>query len=108
MAQLLDLEEQIQKAALVFTAEGKIDTQSLKGKVPVEVARLAQKHNTPCIGLMGAIDGSTTPLYQEGFSGIFNIQNAPMSLDTSKANASRLLEETAQRVFAFHQNIQTL
>ena len=108
MAQLLDLEKQIQKATLVFTAEGKIDAQSLQGKVPVGVARLAQKNNTPCIGLMGAIEGSTTPLYQEGFSGIFNIQNGPMSLETSKANAARLLEETAQRVFAFHQNIQTL
>lgn len=108
MAQLLDLEKQIQKATLVFTAEGKIDLQSLQGKVPVGVARLAQKNNTPCIALMGAIEGSATALCQEGFSGIFNIQNGPMSLETSKANAAHLLEETAQRVFAFHQNIQTL
>lgn len=108
MAQLLHLEEQIQKAALVFTAEGKIDSQSLQGKVPVGVARLAKKHNTPCIGLMGAIEGSSKALYQEGFSGVFTIQNGPMSLEASKANAARLLEETAQRVFAYHQNIHTL
>ena len=108
MAQLLDLEEEIQKSTLVFTAEGKIDSQSLQGKVPVGVARLAKKHNTPCIGLMGAIEGSITALYHEGFSGIFSIQNGPMSLEVSKANTARLLEDTAQRVFAYHQNIHTL
>ena len=108
MAELLDLEEEIQKSTLVFTAEGKIDSQSLQGKVPVGVARLAKKHNTPCIGLMGAIEGSITALYQEGFSGVFSIQNGPMSLEESKANTAHLLEDTTQRVFAYHQNIHTL
>ena len=108
MAQLLNLEQQIQKAELVFTAEGKIDSQSLQGKVPVGVARLCKKHNTPCIGLMGAVEESISALNQEGFSGVFSIQNGPMSYEVSKANAAQLLEETAQRVFAYHQNIHAL
>lgn len=108
LAQLLELEKHIKKADLIFTAEGKIDPQSLQGKVPIGVARLAKKHHTPCVGLMGAIEGPIAPLYQEGFSGLFTIQSGPMSLAESKSNAALLLEETAARVFAYHQNIQSL
>lgn len=107
MAQRLNLEQQIQKADLIFTAEGKIDAQSLQGKVPVGVARLAKKHQKPCIGLVGAIEGAFPLLYQEGFSGLFNIQNGPMDLAASKKNTVKLLEETAARVFAFYQNINS-
>ena len=108
MAHLLALEQYIQKADLIFTAEGKIDAQSLEGKVPVGVARLAKKHLTPCIGLVGAIEGPVAPLYEVGFSGIFSIQNGPMSLSASKSNTALLLEETAARVLAYHQNIHSL
>jgi len=108
IAQLLDLEEHIKKADLIFTAEGKIDAQSLEGKVPVGVARLAKKHLTPCIGLVGAIEGPLAPLYEAGFSGLFSIQNGPMSLAKSKSNAALLLEDTAARVLAYHQNIHSI
>lgn len=107
-SEILQLEEQIKHADLIITAEGKIDTQSLQGKVPVGVARLAKKHQTPCIGLVGAIEGDYSRLYKEGFSGIFSIQNGPMSLETSKRKTDELLEETAARVFAFHQNIYAI
>ena len=102
------IRDSIKKADLIFTAEGKIDAQSLEGKVPVGVARLAKKHLTPCIGLVGAIEGPLAPLYEAGFSGLFSIQNGPMSLAKSKSNAALLLEDTAARVLAYHQNIHSI
>ena len=103
LSEMIALEKAIEEADLIFTAEGKIDRQSLNGKVPVGVAQLAKKHQKPCIGLAGAVEGPYTPLYQAGFSGVFSLQNGPMSMETSKENAFELLADTAARVFYFFQ-----
>ena len=103
LSEMIALEKAIEEADLIFTAEGKIDRQSLNGKVPVGVALLAKKHQKPCIGLAGAIEGPYTPLYEAGFSGVFSLQNGPMSMETSKENAFELLTDTAARVFYFFQ-----
>ncbi|MGB1449056.1 MAG: glycerate kinase [Flavobacteriaceae bacterium] len=105
LASLLDLEKEIKKADLILTAEGKIDAQSLQGKVPVSVARLAKKHLIACIGLVGKIEGELSPLYRAGFSGIFSIQNGPMTLEESMAQSEELLEKSAAQVVTYHQNI---
>lgn len=103
LSEMIALEKAIEEADLIFTAEGKIDRQSLNGKVPVGVAQLAKKHQKPCIGLAGAVEGPYTPLYEAGFSGVFSLQNGPMSMETSKENAFELLADTAARVFYFYQ-----
>lgn len=103
LSEMIQLEKAIEKADIVFTAEGKIDQQSLHGKVPVEVARLAKKHHKTCIGLAGAIEGPLPPLYEAGFSGLFSIQQSPMSLEASKEQAAALLTETAANIFHFYQ-----
>ena len=103
LSEMIQLEKVIEKADIIFTAEGKLDHQSLNGKVPVEVARLAKKHNKTCIGLAGAIEGPFAPLYEAGFSGLFSIQQAPINLETSKQQAYALLTETTARIFHFYQ-----
>jgi len=105
LAKMINLEERIRKTDMIFTAEGKIDQQSLKGKVPIGVARLAKKYNKPCVGLAGIIEDPLEPLYKEGFSGLFNIQNSPMSHEQSKLETKSLLQKTASRVFTFYKNI---
>ena len=105
LAKMINLEESIRKTDMIFTAEGKIDQQSLKGKVPIGVARLAKKYNKPCVGLAGIIEDPLEPLYKEGFSGLFNIQNSPMSHEQSKLKTKSLLQKTASRVFTFYKNI---
>ena len=54
--ELIGLEQKVEQADLVFTAEGKIDQQSLQGKVPVGVARIAKKYHKKCIGLAGIVE----------------------------------------------------
>lgn len=54
IAEMIGLEKIIQDADLVFTGEGKIDDQTEQGKVPLGVARLAQKHKVPVIALCGS------------------------------------------------------
>ncbi|KGP73821.1 glycerate kinase [Pontibacillus yanchengensis] len=53
---LTKLEDHIKQADLVITGEGSLDQQSLMGKVPHGVAKLAKKYKKPIIGLAGRHD----------------------------------------------------
>ncbi|HET6559341.1 MAG TPA: glycerate kinase [Prolixibacteraceae bacterium] len=98
VSQLTQLEEHIRKASLVFTAEGKIDSQTAHGKTISGVARMAQRHGVPVIALAGMIEGDLTELYSLGLTSAFAIAYQPMSLEESKARASELLEKRTEQI----------
>lgn len=56
VADLLDLDSRVQAASYVLTGEGSIDHQSLSGKGPVALAKLARAHGVPVIGFCGMAD----------------------------------------------------
>lgn len=70
LAGLLGLEERIKQADIVITGEGSIDHQSLSGKGPVALARLANSHGVPVTGYCGIADDSARA------SGIFKSLHA--------------------------------
>ncbi|MDC1029706.1 glycerate kinase [Flavobacteriaceae bacterium] len=101
LAKMIDLESSVKQADLLITTEGKLDQQSINGKLTIGVARLGKKHNLPVIGLAGAIEGPFEPLYDEGFTGIFSIQSGPLSLEESQAKAAPLIHEATSRIYRF-------
>jgi glycerate kinase len=103
LAELSHLEEEIAASDLIVTAEGRIDGQSLEGKLPVGVAKLAKKHHKPVVVLAGSIGEHLDPLYSQGIDAIFSIQDKPCTLEESMNKAAELLESTAQRVFRLYQ-----
>ncbi len=106
LAQLVGLEEKIKTADLIFTAEGSIDAQSMNGKVPISVARLAKKHSTSCVGLAGKIAPPFSPYYAAGFSALQNIQHGAISLQKSEENAFQLISETAANLCLTFQHLR--
>lgn len=108
LAELAELEKHIVSADLIITAEGRIDGQSLQGKVPVGVARLAKKHHKPVWAFAGALGEDINTLYDQGISGLFSIQQGPMTLDQSMAKTAELLEKSAERIMRSHLNTGTL
>jgi glycerate kinase len=97
---MTNLEEKIKSCDYVFTAEGRIDQQSLQGKVPISVAQLGQKHHKPVIGIAGSIEPPYNTYKKLGLTSLFSVQNGPMTLEGSKINAAQLIEETAYRVWS--------
>ena len=91
---------------VLFTAEGKLDYQSLSGKVPIQLGKLAKKHNKILICLAGSIEPPYQNFYRNGISGIFNIQNKPISLDESMKDAENQISDISSRVFSFFEKIQ--
>ena len=103
LAELSHLEEQIAASDLIITAEGRIDGQSLEGKLPVGVAKLAKKHYKPVVVLAGSIGEHLDPLYGLGIDAIFSIQSKPCTLEESMNSAAELIESTAESVFRLYQ-----
>ena len=98
ISELTNLEKHIREASIVFTAEGKIDSQTAFGKTVSGVAGIAKKYKVPVIALTGAVDNGLSELYEQGVTAVFAIGNQPMSLEESKARASVLLADRAEQI----------
>lgn len=80
LSHLTHLEEKFKNADLIFTGEGRLDSQSLQGKVPFGIAKLAQKYNIPVIALCGSLEVPISSEVAQLFTAIFSIQTSPISL----------------------------
>lgn len=98
VSELTHLEDHISHANLIFTAEGKIDSQTAFGKTISGVARLASKHNKPAIALAAIVSDDLTQLYQQGITATFSIANGPITLEESKAQAFSLLSSKTEQI----------
>lgn len=84
-------------ADLVITGEGEINGQSIHGKVPVGVARMAKKHGLPVLALVGSIGPGAEYVFKEGIDAVMSIAPGPITLDESIRRAPALLEDAAER-----------
>ncbi|MFD3448228.1 glycerate kinase [Microbacteriaceae bacterium 4G12] len=77
---LIRLEEYVKNADIVITGEGSLDQQSIMGKVPVGVAKLAKKHHKTVIGIGGRMDTNLHKL-NEYLDAVFSIQTQCRTLE---------------------------
>lgn len=99
------LEKRIVGADLVITGEGKIDGQSVYGKTPVGVARLAAKHGIPVIAVAGSVGPGADNVYQNGITAVFSIGTGPCTLEEALSKAAENLRATIRNVAAVIQSI---
>lgn len=74
----------ISDADMIFTGEGKIDSQSLRGKVVIGIARRAKEQNIPVIVIAGGADNDINGAYDLGVTSIFSINRLPEAFETSR------------------------
>ena len=100
ITQTIALEDEIKKADLVITGEGRMDFQSSMGKTPTGVAKLAKKHNKPVVALAGCVQKCAKDCHKNGIDAYFCILNEPVSLEEAmrKDIAIRNLKMTAEQV----------
>ncbi len=84
-------------ADLVITGEGQINFQTVFGKTPVGVAKVAKTHNIPVIAIAGSIADNSNGVYDAGIDAMIDIIPKPMSLETAIENATTLIETAAER-----------
>lgn len=96
VADLTGLETALQGADLVITGEGRFDAQTLRGKTPFGVAKVARRHDVPVIVLAGTLGEGYAELYQHGISAAFALASGPMTLQQACDNAAELLHDRAR------------
>jgi len=96
VAELGDLTQAMTDATLAFTGEGRIDAQTLHGKTPIGVARIAHAAGVPLIALAGSLGVGYERLYEGGVTAAFSLTSGPMSLDQAKAQTAVLLAQRAR------------
>lgn len=89
----LQLDKQFEWADVVITGEGRMDGQTLCGKAPYEVAKLAKSHGCSVIGVAGVLGANYEALLENGFDKIISLKTEQMSAAYSIAHAERLLKE---------------
>lgn len=89
-------EPEIKGCNIVITGEGRMDSQTVNGKAPFKILKLAQKYNKPVYGITGILGDGYEECLKAGFSRIIPLINPTMVTE----DAVRSLEETAAAVFA--------
>lgn len=95
------LEEKIRNADVVVTGEGRLDAQSVMGKAPIGIAKLAKKYGKKVIAFCGSVSDDARICNEYGIDGYFSIINNIVtdSEAMDKENALRNLDATAEQVF---------
>ncbi|MVM30032.1 glycerate kinase [Spirosoma sp. HMF4905] len=92
------LAEKMAGADLVFTGEGRIDNQTLQGKLIAGITRMAQEQHIPVVALCGSLQLAPDELVTLGLASAFSIMPGPASLDDALANAPEYLRRAAFQV----------
>lgn len=97
---LIKLEESIKDSDIVLTGEGKIDAQTVMGKAPVGIARLAKKYNIPVFAFAGATMQDARVCNQAGIDALFPIVRTPCTLENAMDSiiASENMKDTVEQV----------
>lgn len=96
VAEMLELEAAMQRAEVVITGEGSLDGQTLEGKAPAGVARLARKLGKRVFAIVGR--ATECGQAREIFDGVFALATPPVTREESIARTAELLRERAREL----------
>ncbi|MET9768566.1 glycerate kinase [Streptomyces sp. NPDC006415] len=93
----LDLDARLARADFVITAEGALDHQTVRGKIPAEVARRAQAAGVPVLVLAGTIGPGAQDVRAVGVDAYSAILPAPMTLVEAIGRSGEFLADASER-----------
>ncbi len=96
----LDLDFLVKDATLVITGEGRIDSQTIHGKVPVGVAQVAKRYNKPVIGIAGSLSDDAEIVCQHGVDAVFSVLHRIGTLEEALNDAAENVRMTARNIAA--------
>src|SRR5438067_13139397 len=89
VAEMIDLEAAVRRADVVITGEGKLDSQTLEGKAPAGVARLARKFGKRVFAVVGR--AAADQQVREIFEGVYELgESIPQARDLLRERAREL------------------
>lgn len=95
VAQAIGLPDALAGADFAITGEGRLDAQTLRGKVPAGVIELASAAGVPTFALAGALDPGYTRLYATGLAAAWALAPGPVELEAALPRTADWLAERA-------------
>ena len=102
IVEAVKLEKAVKDADLVITGEGKIDSQTIYGKVPVGVAKIAKKYDIPVMAIGAIIDKDAEIVHKYGIDFLVKVSDPPMSLTETKQNKFYLIRNCINQFLKKH------
>ncbi|MDP2857544.1 MAG: glycerate kinase [Bacillota bacterium] len=99
VSDVVRLAEKAQGASLVITGEGKMDRQTLMGKVPQGVAGISRRLGVPVVAIVGSYVGPLDEIHAAGIEAVFPALAGPVSLREAMGAAAENIEATTAQVF---------
>ena len=91
---------------MVFTGEGRIDSQSLRGKAVSGVARRARKKFIPVTAVVGSIGDGAEGAYSMGIDSIFSINQTAMAFEEARYLSDINLAKTMDSIIRFYKAVR--
>ena len=91
-------DQTVRGARLVITGEGRLDGQSLRGKVVSGVAARAKRAGVPVVALVGAVGEGADGIYDLGVCGVFTTNHRPEPFETARLHAADNLRRTIRNL----------
>ncbi|PSR29820.1 MAG: glycerate kinase [Sulfobacillus thermosulfidooxidans] len=98
VANWVSLDEWINWADWIITGEGKLDSQTLQGKLVNIVTERSHLQNKPVVAIVGSRAGRVEDLYKKGVRLIYPIVPGPLSLEEAMTNARCYMRDAAIHV----------
>ncbi|AKE97017.1 glycerate kinase [Cronobacter sakazakii] len=96
----LGLAQAVRDADLVITGEGRLDSQSIHGKTPIGVARVAKQFQRPVVAIAGSLTPDYQIVHEHGIDAAFSVIDRIVTLQEALDDAERNLRVTARNVAA--------
>ncbi|MGW7516798.1 glycerate kinase family protein [Streptomyces sp. NPDC054796] len=90
------LDARLARADLVITAEGSLDGQTPRGKIPAEVARRAKAFGKPVLALAGTLGEGAEEVRASGIDAYRSILPAPVGLAEALTRGDEYLADAAE------------
>ena len=100
VADAVGLDAAVADADLVLTGEGRIDSQTIHGKTPVGVARVAQRHGKPVIAVAGCLGLGAAAVHEHGIAAVFGAVSRPCTVEQALADAACNVRVSARNIAA--------
>ncbi|MBM6618125.1 glycerate kinase [Bacillus suaedaesalsae] len=90
--------EKVKDANFIITGEGKLDSQTLSGKVIAGVSKMAKKHQIPVIALCGGLELDGNQMDELGIVSGFSIVPGPCTLEGAMEKSAKWMEERTEQI----------
>lgn len=97
----IGIENQIKNADIVITGEGRLDGQTVMGKAPIGIARLAKKYGKPVLAFSGSVTEDVASCNEAGIDAFFPILRQVTTLEEAMdpQTAQKNMESAVEQVF---------